>query len=185
MPKVKKIFFPAFNLILLICIAVNNFYELEVDYFFLFIGIFLNGFTFLRYVFISPQNLSKNSSQVLLSEQNMIMNELDKEISRRRDLEKFNRNYRKLLPEQKNILREFITSVNSTTRLRNVVNEELSNLQKEVNSLLAKVKDEVVKIKLEEVLKSIKPLSNKDKIKDSHLVNLMQYYDLVNELRSL
>ena len=100
-------------------------------------------------------------------------------------LEKFNRNYRKLLPEQKNILREFITSVNSTTRLRNVVNEELSNLQKEVNSLLAKVKDEVVKIKLEEVLKSIKPLSNKDKIKDSHLVNLMQYYDLVNELRSL
>lgn len=100
-------------------------------------------------------------------------------------LEKFNKNYRKLLPEQKNILREFITSVNSTTRLRNVVNEELSNLQKEVNSLLAKVKDEVVKIKLEEVLKSIKPLSNKDKIKDSHLVNLMQYYDLVNELRSL
>ena len=51
--------------------------------------------------------------------------------------------------------------------------------------MLAKVKDEVVKIKLEEVLKSIKPLSNKDKIKDSHLVNLMQYYDLVNELRSL
>jgi hypothetical protein len=92
MPKVKKIFFPAFNLILLICIAVNNFYELEVDYFFLFIGIFLNGFTFLRYVFISPQNLSKNSSQVLPSEQNMIMDELDKEISRRRDLEKLNRN---------------------------------------------------------------------------------------------
>ena len=92
MPKFKKIFFPAFNLILLFCLAVNNFYELEVDYFFLFIGIFLNGFTFLRYIFNSPQNLSKNSSQVLLSEQNMIMEELDKEISRRRDLEKFNRN---------------------------------------------------------------------------------------------
>ena len=92
MPKVKKIFFPAFNLILLICLAVNNFYELEVDYFFLFMGIFLNGFTFLSYVFNSPQNLSKNSSQVLLSEQNMIMDELDKEISRRRDLEKLNRN---------------------------------------------------------------------------------------------
>ena len=92
MPRFKKIFFPAFNLILMTCIAVSNFYELEVDYFFLFIGIFLNGFTSLRYVFISPQNLSKNSSQVLLSEQNMIMNELDKEISRRRDLEKLNRN---------------------------------------------------------------------------------------------
>ena len=100
-------------------------------------------------------------------------------------LEKFNSKYKELLPEQKNILREFITSVDSTARLRNIVNVELQKIQEEVSSLAQKVKDEVVKIKLEEIAKTIKPLSNKEKITDTHLVNLMQYYDLVNELRSL
>jgi len=100
-------------------------------------------------------------------------------------LEKFNDNYKDLLPEQRNILREFITSVNSNTRLRNVVNEELTELSSVVNKLSLKVKDKVVKIKLEEVAKAIVPLKKTEKINDSHLINLMQYYDLVNELKSL
>ena len=61
----------------------------------------------------------------------------------------------------------------------------MNKIASAVRNLSSKVKDEVVKIKLDEVAKSIKPLSNKDKIKDSHLVNLMQYYDLVNELKTL
>jgi hypothetical protein len=100
-------------------------------------------------------------------------------------LEKFNDTYKDLLPQQKNILKEFITSVNSQTRLRNLVNEELGKISASVNNLVSRVKDDVVKIKLEEVVKSIKPLSNKERINDNHLVNLMQYYDLVNELKSL
>ena len=100
-------------------------------------------------------------------------------------LEKFNDNYKNLLPAQKNILKEFITSVNSKTRLRNVVNEELSKITKEVQELSKKVKDEVVKIKLDEVAKAIVPLKKTETITDAHLVNLMQYYDLVNELKSL
>ncbi len=100
-------------------------------------------------------------------------------------LEKFNNTYKDLLPEQKNILKEFITSVNSKKRLLNIVNEELNKLGKEVERLSSKVTDEVVKIKLEEVAKTIKPLKSTDKIGDTHLVNLMQFYDLVNELKAL
>lgn len=100
-------------------------------------------------------------------------------------LEKFNNKYKDLLPEQKNVLRQFITSVNSSQKLRSLVNEELSNIQKLVKSLTGKVKDEVVKIKLLEVSKTIIPLTKKDKVGDNHLVNLMMYYDLVNELKSL
>lgn len=100
-------------------------------------------------------------------------------------LEKFNDKYKDLLPEQKNILKEFITSVNSNARLRNIVNEELNKIASDVRDLVKKVKDEVVKIKLEEVAKAIVPISKTEKITDSHLVNLMQYYDLVNELRSI
>ena len=100
-------------------------------------------------------------------------------------LEKFNDNYKDLLPEQKNILKEFITSVNSTTRLRTIVNEELQKIATKVAELSQKVSDKVIKIKLEEVKKAIKPISNKEKIGDNHLVNLMQYYELVHELETI
>ena len=100
-------------------------------------------------------------------------------------LEKFNSNYKDLLPEQKNILKEFITSVDSTTRLRNIVNQEILKIKEEISKLTKNIKDEVVKIKLEEVVKTIKTLKKTEKINDNHLVNLMQYYDLVNEMRGL
>ena len=99
-------------------------------------------------------------------------------------LEKFNQKYTDLLPEQKTILKEFITSVNSTTRLRNLINEEIKKISNKVESLVESVEDDVVRIKLEEVAKNIKPISKKEKIVDDHLVKLMQYYDLVNELKS-
>jgi len=100
-------------------------------------------------------------------------------------LEKFNDKYKDLLPQQKNILKEFITSVNSQSRLRTLVNEEINKIRSSIKKLTSKVKNEVVKIKLDEVVKTIKPLSNKERITDNHLVNLMQYYDLVNELKNL
>ena len=100
-------------------------------------------------------------------------------------LEKFNDNYKNLLPEQKNILKEFITSVNSTKRLHKIVNEELDKISKLVTNLSSKIKNDIVKIKLDEVSKAIKPISNKEKVTDTHLINLMQYYDLVNELKTI
>ena len=70
-------------------------------------------------------------------------------------LEKFNDKYKNLLPEQKNILRQFITSVNSSQKLRSMVNEELTKIKDLVKNLTGKVKDDVVKIKLVEVSKNI------------------------------
>ena len=100
-------------------------------------------------------------------------------------LEKFNHQYKDLLPQQKNILKEFIVSVNSSARLRNVVNEEMTKLQTEISNLKKNITDKVVKIKLEEIQKAITPVKNTQKVDDNHLVSLMQYYELVNELRSL
>ena len=100
-------------------------------------------------------------------------------------LEKFNDKYKDLLPEQKNILKEFITSVNSSKKLFTLVNTELKKIAEEVAKLGEKVTDDIIKIKLDEVSKSIKPLKSTDKVNDSHLINLMQYYDLVNELNKL
>ena len=100
-------------------------------------------------------------------------------------LEKFNNKYETLLPEQKNILKEFITSVDSSTRLRTIVNEELEKLVSKIKALSQATTDDIIKIKLQEVVKSIKPLSKKEKVNDNHLVNIMQYYELIKELKEL
>ena len=100
-------------------------------------------------------------------------------------LEKFNGEYENFLPQQKDILREFITASESQVKLRNMINEELEKICTEVNSLTPKIKDEIIKIKIEEVQKLIKPLDKKTRIDDNHIVNLLQYYELVNELKTL
>jgi len=100
-------------------------------------------------------------------------------------LEKFNSKYGTLLPEQKNILKEFITSVDSSTRLRNVVNEEFKKLKNVLDKIKATVEDEIVSIKLQEITKAIKPVDKTKRVTDDHLVNIMQYYELVQELKGL
>jgi len=100
-------------------------------------------------------------------------------------LEKFNSKYGTLLPEQKNILKEFITSVDSSTRLRNVVNEEFKKLKNVLDKIKATVEDEIVSIKLQEITKAIKPVDKTKRVTDDHLVNIMQYYELIKELKLL
>lgn len=100
-------------------------------------------------------------------------------------LEKFNGAYNNLLPEQKNILREFINASESQVKLRNLINEELTKVSTAVEELKNRVSDDIARIKLDEVAKNITPISNKTKIVDNHIVNLLQYYELVNELQAL
>ena len=100
-------------------------------------------------------------------------------------LEKFNSKYGTLLPQQKNILKEFITSVDSSARLRKVVNEELVKLSKAISDLKNSVKDDIVAIKLQEIVKTIKPVAKTKRVTDDHLVNIMQYYELIEELKGL
>ena len=100
-------------------------------------------------------------------------------------LEKFNGEYENFLPEQKAILREFITASESQVKLRTMINEELEKISLAVEEMKTKVKNDIARIKLDEVSKTIKPLSKQTRINDTHIVNLLQYYDLVNELRSL
>ena len=48
-----------------------------------------------------------------------------------------------------------------------------------------KITDDIVRVKLQEIQKTIIPIKNTQKVDDSHLVDLMQYYELVNELKNI
>ena len=99
-------------------------------------------------------------------------------------LEKFNNEFRNFLPEQKRILKKVLESADSYVELKEVVNAEYRKVGDRLEKVLkaGAINDDVLSIKLEEVKKQISPLTEKDKVGDNHLVDLMQYYDLLNEL---
>jgi hypothetical protein len=146
--------------------------------------VFVNNKTTLLEHFLQTKQDANNAKDTLIEEYSKYDKDL-RLLTYKILLEKFNNKYDNLLPEQKNILKEFIISANSTTKLRTLVNEELGKIQVQITKLKPKVEDQIVKIKLDEISKTITPVKNTEKVTDNHLVSLMQYYELVGELKKV
>ena len=97
-------------------------------------------------------------------------------------LEKFNEKYDHLTVKQKEVLREVITSVDNTDKLKEYYNTRIVEVQQLLQEKTGEIKDEVLKIKITEVLKYVKPLEKTEKVTNDAIINLLQYYELVNEL---
>ena len=97
-------------------------------------------------------------------------------------LEKFNSKYSELNSNQKRILREYINSIDSTSYLKEFYNKEIAQLQVQLTERSKKVNDKVLKIKLDEVKKFLTPLEKKDKVTSENLVDLLQFYSLIEKL---
>jgi hypothetical protein len=100
-------------------------------------------------------------------------------------LESFNTKYDDLHQNQKLILKEFITSVDNTPRLKEFYTNKIIEIKEELTSLNAKTKNEVTKIKINEIISIITPPTKNTKVTDNDLVDLLQYYDLINELKTV
>jgi hypothetical protein len=97
-------------------------------------------------------------------------------------LEKFNEKYDHLNTKQKEVLRQVITSVENTDNLKEYYNNQINEIQNILDTKINTVSNEVVKIKLQEVKKYIKPLEKTERMTNDCIVNLLQYYELLNEL---
>jgi len=98
-------------------------------------------------------------------------------------LEKFNEKYEGLSDEQKQVLKEYINSVDSTPGLRDFYNSKINELKFSLNTEAKNIKDKAIQIKITEVAKLLTELSKTDKVGDSNLVDLLQYYELVKEIK--
>ena len=97
-------------------------------------------------------------------------------------LEKFNGKYDGLNAKQKSILKEYINSIDSSTKLKEFFNSEVEVIKEIIQKQIKKTTNKTVQIKLEEVYKLINPLDKRSRVKDNHLVDLLQYHSLVEEL---
>jgi len=97
-------------------------------------------------------------------------------------LEKFNGKYASLNDNQKLILKEFINSVDSTPKLKEFYNTKIEEIKKELTGISKKVTDKAIQIKLNEVTNLLSPLSKTSGVGNDDLVNLLQYYELLEEI---
>tara|TARA_B110000259_G_C13909355_1_gene360217 strand:- start:27 stop:893 length:867 start_codon:yes stop_codon:yes gene_type:complete len=98
-------------------------------------------------------------------------------------LEKFNNKYDTLSSEQKQVLKEFINSVDSAPALRNFYNSKIKGLKNQLSEESKTIKDKATQIKITEVAKYLVELDKTSKINNNNLVDLLQYYELVNEIQ--
>ena len=102
-------------------------------------------------------------------------------------LEKFNQKYTKLSGAQKNLLREYINNVSNTNSLKDTLKEIVKGLKEDLKQHSKNLKDEVVKIKMTEALKSINKFCGIDDksnvVKDEYVVQTMRYLELLKELK--
>lgn len=100
-------------------------------------------------------------------------------------LEKFNGKYANLNDSQKEILKEFINSIDNTPKLREFYNQKITEVKISIKNSLSSITNPAVKIKLSEILSLIHEVDKSTKVKNDDLVNLLQYYELTEELKRI
>lgn len=99
-------------------------------------------------------------------------------------LEKFNDKYGELNDDQKEVLKEFINSVDNTPRLKEYYNNKVASLKQELTKLSESISNKAVQIKITEVANILSPLGKTTNVSDDNLINLLQYCELLHELKS-
>ena len=100
-------------------------------------------------------------------------------------LEKFNSKYKGLEQNQKLLLKEYVNNVTNSPSLKEYINTEIKSVKKLLNNYYSKVEDKAISVKLKETRDMIKTLCKKTSVNDDNVINLLNYYELVNELKTI
>jgi hypothetical protein len=146
---------------------------------------------------VNPENIISNKITILehltaapIKEEKIRENILD-EIKGDKDvsilaykiiLEKFNEKYKDLNLHQKDILKELITSIDNTPKLKEFYISKSQEIKDDLIELNNTTKNNVIKIKINEIISLIRPVNKTTKITTENLVDLLQYCELLTEL---
>jgi hypothetical protein len=101
-------------------------------------------------------------------------------------LEKFNEKYNKLNANQKQLLKLYITnSPDNQNELFEFVINSVKTIKTDLDKNIKKCDNQVVQIKLNEVSNLLTTLTDSHSIKESHILSLLRYFELVKELKKI
>ena len=100
-------------------------------------------------------------------------------------VDKFNEKYSVLNESQKRLLNKYITHVNDTTALREYIETIIPQIKKDLATQAKTITDPATKIKVSKLSEMLCNVESMKTIKESHVLNLLRYFDLVRELKEL
>jgi hypothetical protein len=100
-------------------------------------------------------------------------------------LEKFNTKYNNLAQNQKSLLKEYVNNVTNSPSLKAYINQEVKQIKKDLIKYSKKVEDKAIAIKLKETKDMINLVNKKSNVHDDNVTNLLNYYELINELKEI
>ena len=98
-------------------------------------------------------------------------------------LEKYNERFDGLSKDQKEVLKEYINSAADAPKLKEFLNSKFKGITTILKENIDKITEPALKIKIQEVINLIEPILESRKIKDDHLVALLQYLELSKEIK--
>ena len=100
-------------------------------------------------------------------------------------LDKFNNKYSNLEKNQKTLLKEYVNNVSNSPSLKSYINQEIKEIKKNITKYSKKVEDKAIAIKLIETKNLINLINKKSTAQDKDVSNLLNYYELINELKQI
>ena len=100
-------------------------------------------------------------------------------------VDKFNDKYSVLDESQKQLLNKYITHVNDTTELRSYIKTIIPGIKKQLAEQAKLIDDKVTKIKVAKLSEMLCNVETMKSIKESHILSLLRYFDLLRELKEM
>lgn len=133
---------------------------------------------------ITNKNLPNKPKKEIVMEEYEKFDKETRALTYKMLMEKFNEKYSGLADNQRKLLKEYVYNVSNSPKLKAFLNKEIELVKEELETLSQNT-DQVTKIKITEVKNLIKPLCKKSSVHDDNVINLLNYYSLVNELKSV
>jgi hypothetical protein len=100
-------------------------------------------------------------------------------------VDKFNSKYSGLDENQKGLLNKYITNVNDTEALKEYIQTVIPAIKKGLKSHVSHINDAATRIKVERLSEMLCDVENINIVKESHVLNLLRYFDLLKELNGV
>ena len=100
-------------------------------------------------------------------------------------VDKFNEKYSGLDESQKQLLNKYITNVNDTNALKEYIQIIIPNIKKDLATQAKVISDKATQIKVQKLSEMLCTVENMKSIKESHILSLLRYFDLIRELKEM
>jgi hypothetical protein len=97
----------------------------------------------------------------------------------------FNEKYNSLNEAQKNLLREYLNNISTSDNLRLYCNKQVALIKEEVASIIKETENEVRRVKLTEIAKTLTEIPANKAVTDVDVNNILYYFELIKEHKSI